>query len=128
MSVQALAGVRARMLPMLQVAAEQYRDRVPEGYPVVVDSVENGVIGIEFDPSYALYVSAEGDGLYADIYRRAPRIDNRSGASRQKFAGLPFDERRRLEPDVSDQALRNLIHELMHYWNTQPNVIFVTED
>ena len=128
MSVQALAGVRARMLPMLQVAAEQYRERVPEGYPVVVDSVESGVIGIEFDPSYALYVSAEGDELYADIYRRAPRIDNRSGASRQKYAGLPYDERRRLEPDVSDQVLRNLVHELMHYWNTQPNVIFVTDD
>ncbi len=128
MSVQALAGVRARMLPMLQVAAEQYRERVPDGYPVVVDSVDNGVIGIEFDPNYALYVSSEGDGLYADIYRRAPRIDNRSSASREKFAGLPFDERRPLEPDVSDQVLRNLIHELMHYWNAQPNVIFVTDD
>ena len=128
MSVQALNGIRARMLPMLNVAAEQYRQRVPAGYPNVVDSLENGVIGIELDPSYALYITAENDQLFADVYRRAPRTDNRSSASREKFSGLPFDDRRPVPPDISDQALRNLIHELMHYWNNQPGILFITDD
>lgn len=128
MSVQALDGVRARILPMLQVAAEQYQGRVPAGYPNVVDSLENGVIGIELDPSFALYVTSEGEELYADVYRRAPRSDNRSSASREKFGGLPFDGRRLLRPDVSDQGLRNLIHELMHYWNMQYGILFITDD
>ena len=128
MSVQALDGVRARMLPMLQVAADQYQGRVPAGYPNVVDSLESGVIGIELDPSFALYVTSEGEELYADVYRRAARTDSRSSASREKFSGLPFDDRRPLQPDVSDQALRNLIHELMHYWNMQPGILFITDD
>ncbi len=128
MSVQALDGVRARMLPMLNVAAEQYQRRVPAGYPNVVDAVENGVIGIELDPSFALYITSEGEQLFADVYRRAARIDSRSSASREKFSGLPFDDRRPLAPDVSDQALRNLIHELMHYWNNQPGILFITDD
>ena len=57
MSVEMLAQVRERMLPMLRLVAEEYRPRVAEGYPIVVDSVANGVIGIEIDPNYALYVT-----------------------------------------------------------------------
>ena len=56
-SVEMLEQVRERMLPMLRLVAEEYLPRVPEGYPIVVDSVGNGVIGIEIDPNYALYVT-----------------------------------------------------------------------
>ena len=60
MSEEMLAQVRERMLPMLRLVAEEYRPRVPEGYPIIVDSVANGVIGIEIDPSYALYITSDG--------------------------------------------------------------------
>ena len=35
-----LEQVRERMLPMLRLVAEEYRPRVPEGYPIVVDAVD----------------------------------------------------------------------------------------
>ena len=63
-----LEQVRERMLPMLRLVAEEYRPRVPEGYPIIVDSVANGVIGIEIDPSYALYITSDGKELFADYY------------------------------------------------------------
>ena len=112
---------------MLRLAADEYRHRTPPGYPVVVDDPENGTIGIEIDASYVLYVVAEGDQLYADLYYQSPRNDARSSASREKFGGLPFSDRRPLSPDVSDQALRNLIAELMSRWNFQPGVIHITD-
>ncbi len=127
MSVEMLARVRERMLPMLRLAAEEYRHRAPEGYPVVVDAVENGTVGIELDPSYALYVVSDGTDLYADLYYRSSRTDARSSASREKFAGLPFSDRRPLRPGVSDQELRNLIAELMARWNIQPGIIHITD-
>ena len=126
-SVEQLAGIRARMLPMLQFAAEQYRNRTPEGYPVVIDDVQRGTIGLELDPNYALYIVVDGSQLYADLYYRSSRNDARSSASREKFAGLPFDDRRPLDASVSDQALRNLIAELMSRWNFQPGVIHITD-
>jgi hypothetical protein len=119
--------VRERFLPMARLAAEEYRHRTPEGYPVVVDAPESGTIGIEIDPSYALYLVSDGDDLYADFYVRAPRTDARSSASREKFGGLPFPDRRPLDPNASDQQLRNLLAELMSIWNFQPGVIHITD-
>ena len=127
MSIAALHEVRARMLPMLRFAAEEYRHRTPEGYPVVIDDPERGSIGLHLDPSYALHVVSDGDRLYADLSYRSSRTDARSSASREKFSGLPFDDRRPLDPTVSDQALRNLIAELMSRWNFQPGVIHITD-
>lgn len=115
------------MLPMLRFAAEQYRHRTPEGYPVVIDDVPRGTIGLELDPNYALYIVVDGSRLYADLYYRSSRNDARSSASREKFAGLPFDDRRPLDDSVSDQALRNFIAELMSRWNSQPGVIHITD-
>ena len=125
-----LAGfdhVRARMLPMLRFAAEQYRHRTPDGYPVVVDDAERGVLGIEIDPTFSLYVTTEGGELYADLYYRSFRNDARSSASREKFGGMPFHDRRPLTPAVTDQALRNLIAELGSRWNFQPGIIHITD-
>ena len=127
MSVQQLATVRERVLPMLRLAAQEYAHRTPEGYPVVVDAPESGTVGIELDPNYALYIVSEGDQLYADFYYRSSRNDARSSASREKFGGLPFPDHRPLSPDVSDQHLRNLIAELMSRWNFQPGVIHITD-
>ena len=127
MSVEQLTDLRDRLLPMLEVAAENYRDRVPSGFPVIVDAPEQGVVGIEIDPSYALYFTSDGAQLYAEIYRRSPRTDSRSSASRQKEAGVPFHDRRALAPSISDQGLRNLIAELMFSFNIQPGIIHISD-
>jgi hypothetical protein len=122
-----LAQVRERMLPMLRLVAEEYQPRVPEGYPIVVDSVENGVIGIEIDPSYALYVTSDGNQLFADYYVRSSRFDARSSASREKFAGSPLYDSRPFSPYTTDLELRNMIAELMARHNYQPGLIHISD-
>jgi hypothetical protein len=126
-SVEALRDVRERVLPMLRFAAEEYRHRTPDGYPVVVDAVDTGMLGLELDPSHALYLVTDGDRLYADFFYRSSRTDARSSASREKFGGLPSPDRRELAPTASDQDLRNLIAELMARWNVQPGIIHITD-
>lgn len=122
-----LADVRERVLPMFRMVADEYRGRVPSGYPNIVDAVEQGVVGLELDPNHSLYIGTDGRDLFADVYYRSPRSDARSSASREKFAGMPFDDRRPLGPDPSDQTLRNLIAELMSRWNYQPGIIHITD-
>ncbi len=127
MSVALLTGIRDRMMPMFRLTAEQYRTRVPAGFPVVVDTPEQGVVGLEIDPSYAIYVTSDGEAIFAEVYRRSPRTDQRSSAGRQKESGVPFHDRRPLDPAVSDQALRNLIAELMTHYNFQPGLIHISD-
>ena len=117
-----------RLLPMARAAAHQYQNRVPTGYPVVVDSAQPQMLGLEIDPSHAVYVVEGKDGLEVRLYRRSPRTDNRSSAGWEKFAGEPFSDRRPLDPDVSDHELRNLISEVMHWYNFQPGVLYITDD
>jgi hypothetical protein len=126
-AVDQLQALRDRVIPMLEHVRAQYADRVPEGYPVLVDSVRRGVVGIELDSSYALYFTHDGTGVFADFYFRSHRIDARTSASREKFAGRPFDDHRPLSPTVTDVELRNMIAELMNRWNMQPGVIHVTD-
>lgn len=126
-AVETLEGIRARVLPMLRLVAEEYAHRTPDGYPVVVDAVETGTVGIELDPSYALYFMTDGEETFAELYTRAARTDARSSASREKFSGIPFADRRPIPPDVSDQALRNLIAELRSRWNFQPGIIHISD-
>ncbi len=128
MTMETLSGIRDHMLPMLEIAAERYRNRVPAGYPNVVDQVDRGVIGIEIDPEYALYVTSDGTDIYAEFYRVNARTDNRAGGAREKFAGAPYHDARLLTADVSDQTLRNLIAELMSYYNFQPGLIHISDD
>ena len=127
MSVQQLESVRERVLPMLRFAAEEYRHRTPEGYPVVVDAPESGTVGIELDPNFALYFVSEGDRVYSDLYYRSARNDARSSGSREKYGGLPFSHLRSLSPDASGQQLRNLLAELMSCWHFQPVIIHITD-
>lgn len=112
---------------MLRLTAEEYRHRTPSGYPIILDEPERGVIGIALDPSYALYIIDNGNDVAADYYWRSPRTDARATASRAKFSGLPFDDRRVIALPVSDQVLRNYISELISRWNTQPGIIHITD-
>lgn len=127
MSVEGLAGVRERVLPMFRFAAKEYGHRMPTGYPVVVDDPDAGSVGIELDPSFALYFVSDGDTVFADYYYRSARTDARSSASRQKHGGLPFSDRRPIDATMSDQGLRNLLAELMARWNQQPGIIYITD-
>lgn len=113
---------------MFEAAAEQYTYRTPEGYPMVVDSAEQGLIGLEIDPNFSLYITSDGDDLYAEMYRRQGRFDTLSSASRQKYAGAPYQDRRPLDPAVDDQTLRNLIAELKNRFNMQHGFMAITDD
>jgi hypothetical protein len=112
---------------MLEVVAEEYRLRVPQGYPIVVDLPEQGTLGIELEPGHALHIISVGDQLYAQTYYRSTRYDARSSASREKFAGSPVDDRRPISPSISDQGLRNLIAELCSRFNSQQLLIHITD-
>ncbi len=127
MSVEMLSQLRERMMPMLRLVADEYRSRVPDGYPVVVDAVDRGVFGLEIDPSYALYVTSDRDGLFVDYYWRSSRYDSRSSAMREKFSGSPVYDRRPVSPNASDVELRNMIAELMARHNYQQGLVHISD-
>ncbi|MFM9106660.1 MAG: hypothetical protein ACKOWF_08175 [Chloroflexota bacterium] len=127
MSAAELEGIRRRLVPMLRVVAAEYGPRVPTGYPVIVDTPESGAVGLEIDPSHAVYITSDGQALFADLYYRSSRTDNRSSASREKFSGMPVNDRRPLAPDVTDLHLRNLVAELMARYNQQPGIIHMSD-
>ena len=127
MSVEMLEQVRERVLPMLRLVAEEYRPRVAEGYPIIVDSVANGVVGLEIDPNYAIYITTDGNELFVDFYVRSSRIDALSSASREKFSGSPVYDRRPFSPYTTDIQLRNMIAELMARHNYQPGLIHISD-
>jgi hypothetical protein len=118
---------RDHALPMFRVMAEEYQLRMPEGYPVVIDEPDRSGIGFELDPNYSLYILSDGEQLYADLYYREPRNDALSSASREKFSGQPFHDRRPLGTSVTDQEIRNLIAELVSRWNFQPMLLYITD-
>jgi hypothetical protein len=126
-SEETLRQLRERMMPMLRLVAEEYRQRVPEGFPVVVDAVDRGVFGLEIDPSYALYVTAGDGDVFLDYYWRSSRYDARSSAMREKFAGSPIYDRRPLSPHATDVELRNAIAELMARHNYQPGLVHISD-
>lgn len=123
-----LAEIRNRFIPILKVTANQYAGRVPTGYPNLVDDVDGGTVGIELDPSFAVYVTEDADGVFAQMYKRDPRVDARATAGRQKYAGAPMSDRRPVIGEISDQELRNLVGELKVAYNTQPGILYITED
>jgi hypothetical protein len=126
-SIEVVQQLRSRVLPMFQYVQTEYRDRVPQGYPNVVDTADRGVVGLELDPSHSLYIVTDGEQTYAELSYRSPRNDARSSASREKFAGAPVGDRRPVDAGISDQALRNLVSELMSRWNFQPMIINITD-
>lgn len=128
MSKQDLQEIRERFIPMLEQVREQYMLRVPEGYPNIVDDVERGMVGIELDPSYSLFITSDGVGLSLELYKRQSRIDTRSSSSRQKYAGMPFQDQRLLAEVPTDQELRNMIGELKQAFNYQPGLLYITDD
>lgn len=126
-SVDLLTSLRDRFLPMAQLVAVEYADRVPAGYPLVVDTPERGAIGLELDGNHAVYLTSDGDAVWADLYIRQPRNDTRGGASRARFGGTPRNERRPITAETTDYELRNLVSELMTRYNFQPGIIHITE-
>ena len=60
-SIEVVQHLRSRILPMFQYVQTEYRDRVPSGYPNVVDTADRGVVGIELDPSHSLYIVTDCD-------------------------------------------------------------------
>ena len=127
MSTQVLNDIRDRAIPMLQFTAREYQGRVPAGYPVITDEPQAGTVGISLDPAHSLYFISDGESLYVDFYYRSSRWDARSSASREKFAGSPFQDRRVLPASISDQGLRNLIAELNSRFNSQQTIIHITD-
>ncbi|MDI3340958.1 MAG: hypothetical protein QJR03_10550 [Sphaerobacter sp.] len=116
-----LRALRARMLPMFEAVAREYATRTEPGYPLVFDNVEDGgFFGIHLEPGYGLYIMTDGQSVFAQINIIGWRTDVRSSANKEKFAGLPFEGVRPVSNDMSDSQLRNLIAELLSYWNTQP--------
>jgi hypothetical protein len=126
--MQDIRNIRDRIVPMMEIAVDQYQGRVPAGYPIIVDDVERGTVGLEIEPNFALYITRDDTGLYAEVYRRLSRTDSRATAQRQKYGGAPLSDRRPLPPNVDDQTLRNLIAELKNYVNFQPGNIFLSDD
>jgi hypothetical protein len=124
---ETLRQLRERMMPMLRLVADEYRARVPEGYPIIVDAIDRGLFGLEIDPSYALYVTSVGDEVFADYYWRSTRYDVRSSAMREKFSGSPVYDRRRIHATVTDIELRNMIAELMARHNYQPGLVHISD-
>ena len=112
---------------MLQYVTTEYQYRVPAGYPAIVDTLERGIVGFELDPSHSLYFTDDGSVVRAEMYYRSPRNDTNSSASREKFGGAPVDDRRVIDNSVSDQALRNLIAELISRWNFSPQILHITD-
>ncbi len=127
MSVEVIQEIRARVVPMLRYIVTEYKERVPNGYPNLVDTPDRGVVGLELDPNFSLYFVTDGTHAFVDLAYRDPRDDARSSASREKFGGSPQTDRRPLDPGISDQALRNLVSELMSRWNFQPMLIHITD-
>lgn len=126
--VEELRALRDRMLPMLRVVAREYRTRTVAGYPIVVDNVEDaGYFGIHLDPRYGLDILTDGESVFAQLNVIGWRTDVRSSAQKEKFASLPFEGIRVLSSSMSDALLRNLIAELLSFYNTQPLMINVTD-
>jgi hypothetical protein len=114
-------------MPMADVALEEYRSRTPKGYPVVVDEPHRGAIGLLLDPSHSLHLMSDGERLWAELRSWSSRADARSSASREKYGGAPFVDRRPIDPSISDQELRNLLAELLSRYNFQPTFIHITD-
>ncbi|MBX3069069.1 MAG: hypothetical protein KF883_01075 [Thermomicrobiales bacterium] len=127
MPVETLLPLRDRTLPMLELVAAEYADRVPANYPKVVDDTDRGTFGLLLDPSHALHFVSDGENVYAEMTARSSRTDARASAGREKYAGMPFNDRRLLSVDVSDQELRNLVGELLSRWNMLPRIIHITD-
>ena len=112
---------------MLEVVVRQYGPRTPAGYPVLIDEPQRGTVGLLLDPSHSLHFFTDGSTLFSELTARSSRTDARSSAGREKYAGMPFNDRREIAANVSDQQLRNLIAELLSRWNMQPNLIHITD-
>ncbi len=123
-----LSSLANRIEPMLEQVKRDYTRRVPIGYPTISRDTSRGNYGIQLDPNFSLYLTSDGQQLFAEFTYRSSRSDARSSASREKFSGMTIVDRRPIDAALSDQDLRNLIAELLARFNTQPGIIRITDD
>lgn len=127
-TVDELRALRERMLPMLRTVAMEYRTRTDPGYPIILDNVESGgYFGIMLAPGYGLSIMAEDGAVVAQLNIVGWRTDVRSSASKEKFASVPFAGTRPISSRMSDGLLRNILSELLSFFNTQPLMLNVTD-
>ena len=126
MSAERLSEIRDRMLPMMQVAAGS----ISSGCPVAIRTLSmpsrmgpSGSRSIRATPLRDLEWQRPFAGSIAAI--RAPTTGRAPAARSRRGA---FLDRRPLSANVDDQTLRNLIAELMSYFNQQPGLIHITDD
>lgn len=123
-----LRALRERMLPMLRTVAMEYRTRTDPGYPVILDNVESGgYFGILLAPGYGLSIMAEDGEVVAQLNIVGWRTDVRSSANKEKFTSVPFAGTRPVSSRMSDGLLRNILSELLSFFNTQPLMLNVTD-
>lgn len=119
--IDEIRTLRGRMLPMFKAIADEFSTRSQPGYPLVFDNIDGGgYFGILLDPSYGLYIMTDGESVFAQLNILGWRTDVRSSAQKEKFSNVPFTGTVPMSTSLSDNALRNLISELLASWNTQP--------
>ena len=120
-----LEAMRARVMPLLEATRDEYRGRVRNGYPRLVDNVaRGGVFGIDFDPGFGVYFMTDGERVYAELRYTSLRTDTLSAANREKFAGRPAMQHYAIDAGWNDLQLRNIVSELLSHWNWQQTVIY----
>jgi hypothetical protein len=120
-----LESMRARIMPLLEATQTEYRGRVRNGYPRLVDNIpRGGVFGLSLDPGFGIYFMTDGERVFADLNFVSLRVDTLSAANREKFAGQPAGQRVELDAEWTDLQLRNLVAELVSRWNWQQTAIY----
>lgn len=123
--VEQLWQLRTRVLPILEATRDGYVGRVREGYPRIVDNIDQGgVFGLDLDPGFGIYFMTDGSRVYAELHRVSLRSDILSTANKEKFAGTPLQDRHDVSPTWTDLQFRNLVSRLLSYWNGQQTVIY----
>jgi hypothetical protein len=124
-AVARLQELRARVMPILQAVRSEYQRRVRTGYPLLVDNVaRGGVFGLTLDPGWGVYFMTDGARLFAELHLTSLRYDTLAAANAEKFGGQPRIERRDIDPGWDDLQYRNLVSELLHFWNYQQTRIY----
>jgi hypothetical protein len=124
-AVGRLLELRARVMPILQAVRSEYQRRVRSGYPLIVDNVaRGGVFGLTLDPGWGVYFMTDGTRLFAELHLTSLRYDTLAAANAEKFGGQPEIERRDIDAGWDDLQFRNLVSELLHFWNYQQTRIY----
>jgi hypothetical protein len=125
---EALAKLRAVIMPILEAVKTTYNGRVQRGYPMIVDNVQRGgYFGIALDTGYGLYFSTDGERVWADLRYISERTDTLADGSTEKFAGKSVFERFEVEPFWPVHCYRDIVVLLLARWNMRQSLIFAVD-